>query len=237
MMMMAKETTETAWEYDLDRDNGNGRQTERLEDKAIDKSKDKGKNISKGRNSSNENNYEQSDYEYEYEIEYEIDEKDSNNNDIETIEQDLQPYKGKDEIKIKGKTSSNQKEIPHTEELESEILNWSNLFLPREVFEKMDKNTYGFYEKVQNKNEASWYKAKGLEIQIMHPFALNGSTVKIVNPENNNTVYARVVSNTQNNDIKISSNAMELLGIYDKNFQADFVYFVENKLGKHHKYI
>jgi len=66
----------------------------------------------------------------------------------------------------------------------------------------------------------------------MHPYAIKGSAVKIVNLENNRTVYARVAGKSSNNDIQISSNAMELLGIYDKYFTANFIYFVEDTLGK-----
>ena len=73
-----------------------------------------------------------------------------------------------------------------------------------------------------------------MQLYALHKTAPVGTVLKIANPLNNYTVYVKVIQQlpatdeNQNALLKISSNAMELLKIYDKVFMVDVSYYAQN---------
>lgn len=105
--------------------------------------------------------------------------------------------------------------------------------LARDIFAGFEKDTSGKYTLKKERGAAKWFKPEnaGLQLYALHKNAPVGSVLKISNPLNNYTIYVKVINNlpltdeNQNALLKISSNAMELLKIYDKVFMVDVSYY------------
>lgn len=175
-------------------------------------------------------------------------EKDSGYNDnndsgeeegkLERLEKDIEYEKTKQQDKNKGRTPRDEMQDYDSATEHYDNKNWDSNTLPRDVFESLNTDSSNSYEKVFNKVNATWYKAKGPEIQVLHRYAPVGTAVKIINSSNDAIIYAKVVGKTsieaEKREIimQLSTNAMKLLKIYDDNFLVDCVYFVEDVLGK-----
>ncbi len=108
--------------------------------------------------------------------------------------------------------------------------------LARDIFSDYEKDTSGKFRLLQERGAAKWFKPDNgsLQLYALHKTAPVGTVLKIANPLNNYTVYVKVIKQlpatdeNQNALLKISSNAMELLKIYDKVFMVDVSYYTPN---------
>lgn len=108
--------------------------------------------------------------------------------------------------------------------------------LARDIFDGFAKDTSGKYSLQKERGAAKWFKPTDGSIQLYakHKTAPVGTILKIANPINNYTVYVKVIQQLPNSDenqnalLKISSNAMELLKVYDKVFMVDVSYYKPN---------
>jgi len=108
--------------------------------------------------------------------------------------------------------------------------------LARDIFAGLENDTSGKYTLKKERGAAKWFKPENASLQLyaLHKNAPIGSVLKISNPINNYTIYVKVINNLQLTDenqnalLKISSNAMELLKVYDKVFMVDVSYYSMN---------
>lgn len=98
-------------------------------------------------------------------------------------------------------------------------------------------NRFGLYEKVE-KGVATWMDDAGLDPKkelVLHRTAPIGTIIKITNPMNNHTTFAKVVGRFTDNEtnknvlIIMTKNTADALGALDKRFQVNISYGSPNE--------
>lgn len=105
--------------------------------------------------------------------------------------------------------------------------------LPREIFKTLETSDDPSLVFKKEEGVAKWFELddKGIQIYAMHHSAPIGSALKITNPINQTTIYVKVIdmlTPTNDNDntvIRLSSNAMSILKMFDKAFMVNVEYF------------
>jgi LysM repeat protein len=98
-------------------------------------------------------------------------------------------------------------------------------------------NRFGLYEKVE-KGVATWMDDAGLDPKkelVLHRTAPIGTIIKITNPMNNHTTFAKVVGRFTDNEVNknvliiMTKNTADALGALDKRFQVNISYGSPNE--------
>ncbi|MFC0513836.1 LysM peptidoglycan-binding domain-containing protein [Mucilaginibacter angelicae] len=98
-------------------------------------------------------------------------------------------------------------------------------------------NRFGLYEKIE-KGVATWMDDAGLDPKkelVLHRTAPIGTIIKITNPMNNHTTFAKVVGRFTDNEsnknvlIIMTKNTADALGALDKRFQVNISYGSPNE--------
>lgn len=98
-------------------------------------------------------------------------------------------------------------------------------------------NRFGLYEKIE-KGVATWMDDAGLDPKkelVLHRTAPIGTIIKITNPMNNHTTFAKVVGRFTDNEVNknvliiMTKNTADALGALDKRFQVNISYGSPNE--------
>ncbi|AYL96518.1 DPBB and LysM peptidoglycan-binding domain-containing protein [Mucilaginibacter celer] len=114
----------------------------------------------------------------------------------------------------------------------------TNVAMPQDSTADHGKaNRFGLYEKVE-KGVATWMDDAGLDPKkelVLHRTAPIGTIIKITNPMNNHTTFAKVVGRFTDNEtnknvlIIMTKNTADALGALDKRFQVNISYGSPNE--------
>jgi len=105
--------------------------------------------------------------------------------------------------------------------------------LPREIFKTLETSDDPALVLKKEEGVAKWFELddKSIQIYALHHSAPVGSALKITNPINQTTIYVKVIdvltptADNENTVVRLSSNAMSILKMFDKAFMVNVEYF------------
>jgi|GEM_PF-1966676 len=105
--------------------------------------------------------------------------------------------------------------------------------LPREIFKSLAESNDPSLVLKKEEGAAKWFdlEDKSIQLYAIHATAPIGSALKITNPINQTTIYAKVIdtltpsADNANTLLRLSTNAMSILKMYDKAFMVNIEYF------------
>jgi len=110
--------------------------------------------------------------------------------------------------------------------------------LPREIFKSLEASNDSSLALKKEEGVAKWFELddKSIQMYALHASAPIGSALKITNPIDQTTIYVKVIDILPPTDenastlLRLSSNAMSILKMFDKAFMVNVEYFdVVNK--------